>query len=307
MKSSRLFGALTTLALTLYTAFVLLDAFVIPRAAVQQPEAVSSPQSVSPAVAAPAADSSDVTQTDSLYRDSNIEINITTRNEYDSTIYVADVKLADASLLKTAFAENTFGRNIKAKTSETAQENDAILAVNGDFYGFRDDGAVLRNSVLYRSTVRSGDITEALVIDTDGGFSIIDETLFDVASADLSSVWQILSFGPALVNGGEICVDDGLEVSVKNNTTLNPRTAIGMIEPLHYVFVVADGRSQESAGLTLTQLAAVMDSLGCEVAYNLDGGGSSAMYFAGKLINNPTTNGRKISERAVSDIVYIGY
>ena len=87
----------------------------------------------------------------------------------------------------------------------------------------------------------------------------------------------------------------------------NPRTAIGVIDDLHYVFVVSDGRTSESEGLTLYQLANFMQNLGVKTAYNLDGGGSSTMYFNGQVINNPTTNGNKISERSVSDIVYIGY
>lgn len=47
--------------------------------------------------------------------------------------------------------------------------------------------------------------------------------------------------------------------------------------------------------------------MGCETAYNLDGGGSSTMVLNGTVINNPTTNVKKIKEREVSDIVYIGY
>lgn len=74
----------------------------------------------------------------------------------------------------------------------------------------------------------------------------------------------------------------------------------------HYVFVVSDGRTSESAGLSLAQLAAVMQDAGCQCAYNLDGGGSSTMWFMGDVVNNPTTNGNSISERKVSDIVYIG-
>ena len=87
----------------------------------------------------------------------------------------------------------------------------------------------------------------------------------------------------------------------------NPRTAVGIIDELHYVFVVSDGRTEESEGLSLYQLAEFMESLGCGIAYNLDGGGSSAMYFNGEIINNPTTDGKSIKERSVSDIVYIGY
>ena len=89
--------------------------------------------------------------------------------------------------------------------------------------------------------------------------------------------------------------------------TSNPRTAIGVIDDLHYLFVVSDGRTNESAGLSLLQLAEFMKELGVTTAYNLDGGGSSTMYFNGEVINNPTTNGRSIVERSVSDIVYIGY
>ena len=87
----------------------------------------------------------------------------------------------------------------------------------------------------------------------------------------------------------------------------NPRTAIGVIDELHYVFVVSDGRTSESSGLSLYELANFMKGLGVKTAYNLDGGGSSTMYFNGNIINNPTTNGKHISERGVSDIVYIGY
>ena len=87
----------------------------------------------------------------------------------------------------------------------------------------------------------------------------------------------------------------------------NPRTAIGKLAENHYVFVVSDGRTNKSTGLTLYELANFMKELGCTEAYNLDGGGSSTMYFNGNVINNPTTNGNRISERSVSDIVYIGY
>jgi len=89
--------------------------------------------------------------------------------------------------------------------------------------------------------------------------------------------------------------------------TSNPRTAIGQISDLHYVLVVADGRTDESAGLSLSEIAEFMQGLGVTTAYNLDGGGSSTMVFNGTAINNPTTNGNRIKERSVSDIVCIAY
>jgi len=126
----------------------------------------------------------------------------------------------------------------------------------------------------------------------------------DVTAEELqqNGAVQIFSFGPGLVEDGEITVDANDEVDQAMNS--NPRTAIGQISEGHYVFVVSDGRTSESAGLTLQQLAEVMQDLGCTTAYNLDGGGSTTMYFNGSVVNNPTS-GHGIKERSVSDIVYI--
>ena len=115
-------------------------------------------------------------------------------------------------------------------------------------------------------------------------------------------VWQAFSFGPALVEDSSVTVDENAEVAKAKAS--NPRTAIGVIDANHFVFVVSDGRTSESEGLSLYELATFMKGLGVETAYNLDGGGSSTMYFNGYVVNNPTTGGG-IKERSVSDIVYI--
>ena len=117
-------------------------------------------------------------------------------------------------------------------------------------------------------------------------------------------VVNLLAFGPALVENGEIVVNTKSEVG--QSMASNPRTAIGIIDENHYIIIVSDGRTSESQGLSLYEMAEVMKSYDVKTAYNLDGGGSSTMYFNGQVINKPTTNGN-ISERAVSDIVYIGY
>ena len=117
--------------------------------------------------------------------------------------------------------------------------------------------------------------------------------------------YNVLSFGPALVENGNISVDENEEVGKAMSS--NPRTAIGIIDENHYVLVVSDGRTNDSVGLSLYELAQFMQKLGSVTAYNLDGGGSSTMYFNGNIVNNPTTNGNKISERSISDIVYVGY
>ena len=116
---------------------------------------------------------------------------------------------------------------------------------------------------------------------------------------------NLLAFGPSLVENGEIVVDTNSEVG--QSMSSNPRTAIGIIDENHYIIIVSDGRTSESEGLSLYQMAEIMKSYGVKTAYNLDGGGSSTLYFNGQVINKPTTNGNTISERSVSDIVYIGY
>lgn len=235
------------------------------------------------------------------YHSDGIDISVLKKRVNDTDVYVADVKLESASSLKTALADNTYGRNITEETSVMAAENDAILAVNGDYYGSRQSGYVIREGVLYRDVAKEGN--EDLVILKDGSFRIIrEEETTAQELIDMGAV-QVLSFGPALIENGEIAVDADDEVGMAMRS--NPRTAIGVIDDLHYVFVVADGRTSDNAGLTLKELADFMNTLGVETAYNLDGGGSSAMVFQGELINNPTTSGRNISERRVSDIVYI--
>jgi exopolysaccharide biosynthesis protein len=115
---------------------------------------------------------------------------------------------------------------------------------------------------------------------------------------------EVFSFGPGLVENGEVSVSKFDEVD--RSQEMNPRTAIGQAGPLHYFLVVSDGRTKQSPGMSLLQLAQVMQELGCETAYNLDGGGSSAIWFNGKILNKPTTYGKVIEERSISDIVYIG-
>lgn len=245
------------------------------------------------------------TVTDSSYKDDNISINLSETTVNSTQVYVADVTVSSSDYLKTAFAQNAFGTNVTAKTSETAADNNAILAVNGDYYGANSTGYVIRNGVVYRDTVREDSSNGDLAIYKDGSFKIIYEDQISAEQLVKDGVINLLAFGPALVENGEIAV--GTNEEVGQAMASNPRTAIGIIDANHYIIVVSDGRTSESKGLSLYQMAEVMKSYGVKTAYNLDGGGSSTLYFNGQVINKPTTGGNKISERAVSDIVYIGY
>jgi exopolysaccharide biosynthesis protein len=279
--------------------FTMLDTFVLEKSMAKDSTS-SSPAVQTATQAKQSAAKGDAAITDNSYQDENIKITIETVHKYDTTMYVADIQVSDVSYLKTALADDTYGRNIKTETSTMAEEKNAIFAINGDYYGFRDTGYVLRNGKAYRSTGKG----EALVIDKEGNLSMVSESDVSMQSLSAKGAWQVLSFGPRLVENGKITVDSASEVGQSKNS--NPRTAIGQVSKLHYIVIVSDGRTSESAGLSLLQLAEEFKERGCTTAYNLDGGGSSTMYFNGKIINNPT-DGRKNGERQVSDIVYFGY
>lgn len=294
------------LILIAYTVYAALDTFVIVRVLTPDtlPTATAEASTVPTAAEPPAEQATTAPiSADTEYHDDQIDIVLTTMRVENTTVYVADVQLADISLLKTALAGNTYARNLTETTSVQAANAGAILAINGDYYGAQERGYMLRNGVLYRASAQSG--TDALVIGADGNFRIITEGETSADTLVREGAWQVLTFGPALINDGQVTVSSSDEVG--RAMTSNPRTAIGQISEGHYLLVVSDGRTKESAGLSLRQLAELMQSLGAQIAYNLDGGGSSTMVFQGRVVNNPTTNGRSLRERSVSDIVYIGY
>jgi len=256
------------------------------------------------ATAEPAATAATETSlTDTSFSDGSTSVAVSTVTTDMLTYYVADVVLGDATDLRSAFANNQFGENITQTTSEMAAANDAVFAINGDYYGFRSTGIEIRNGVVYRDEgARQG-----LAFYTDGHVEVYDETQTAAAELLASGVWNTLSFGPAIVENGEVV--DGID-SVEVDTNVGnhsiqgdqPRTAVGVIDDNHLVFVVVDGRQEGySEGVTLPGLAEILLSLGATTAYNLDGGGSSTMYFNGQVINSPSNGG----ERGTSDILYV--
>ena len=300
LKKRYAYASIFGLLLTASFSYSMLKTFVIA-------ETISTVSSTSSSYNAEAASKAveTATVTDTSYSDDNISVTLTEKTVSNTQVYIADVTVSSSEYLKTAFAQNTYGNNVTAKTSETAANNNAILAINGDYYGANTTGYVIRNGVVYRDTVREDSSNGDLAIYKDGSFKIIYE---DQVSADQlvkDGVVNLLAFGPSLVENGEIVVDTNSEVG--QSMSSNPRTAIGIIDENHYIIIVSDGRTSESEGLSLYQMAEIMKSYGVKTAYTLDGGGSSTLYFPGQVINKPTTNGNTISERSVSDIVYIGY
>jgi exopolysaccharide biosynthesis protein len=282
-----------------------LDRFVVDHVEVADASAYEAAQGVESVDTSGA----DGTFTDTSYTSQYCTIGISTvvTGSGDSTVtyYVADVVLADATVLRSAFADDEFGTNIVEDTSAIAADNGAVFAINGDYYGFRDTGIVIRNGVVYRDAgARDG-----LAFYRDGSVKVYDETATTADVLLAAGVWNTLSFGPAIVEAGAV-VDGITDVEVDTNVGNHsiqgdqPRTAIGVIDANHLVFVVVDGRSEGySEGVSLPELAAIFTGLGAITAYNIDGGGSSTMVFHDALVNDPLGKG---TERGTSDILYIG-
>lgn len=293
-------------------AFVLVIVFVFyilaDRYLIEHVESKVNNSNINTRVSQGTSDNVQAESDDWNYKSDNITININkvqTGSGSDMiTYFVADVKLKDSSSLLSAFAKNEFGRNIVETTSKIAEDNNAIFAINGDYYGFRSDGVLIRNGTLYRDIPTR--ISAALY--KDGTLQTFNEE--EISSSELlkNGVVNTLSFGPVLVKEGKL-IDDFGKVSVDTNfgnrsiQNSNPRTGIGMIEANHFIFIVVDGRKEGySKGMTLSEFAKLFSDLGCKEAYNLDGGGSSTMYFMGRVVNNPLG---KQTEREISDILYI--
>lgn len=235
---------------------------------------------------------------DKGYFDESIDVSIETARRDSANFYVAYVKIKHGSQLRTALAGDP-GSKKTNKITTLAKNNNAVVALNGDFYTDRDKGLTIRQGVTIRDSVNS--LLDTLLIDTEGDFHIVTRDNPDMLDFYLSgglTIQNAFSFGPALVV-------DGVKQPIPEKYSfaphyLNPRAAIGQLGPLSYALVVVDGRLNDSDGCTLETLADFMESIGCQQAFNLDGGNSATLVLNGEICNEKSLK----NERSVSDILY---
>jgi len=238
------------------------------------------------------------------YADGKMWINIqmrSTEGPEPITYFVCDIQVTDPGALKTALSGDA-PRGPREATADIAERYGAKLAINGDAYGFHDKAIIVRNGTILRA--RRTSIYHLLMLDGAGDLTAVpdngtgDGTEFAAELLERGAT-QVWAFGPVLVqDGAAMPLDDFRLIKVHAR---EPRTAIGQIGPLHYVAVVADGRSKNhSVGLTLPELQQVFLIARAKIAFNLDGGGSSTLYFCGEVLNKPAGG----VERSVSDILF---
>jgi hypothetical protein len=228
--------------------------------------------------------------TENSYTSPDISITVSEETLGRTTYYLADIYVRDITCFRSAMAGDTYGSGFRDSIADMAALNNALLAVNGDYYGNTNEGVVIRNGVIYRANRTNCDVC---VLYYDGTMQVMPGASFSVEDAVERGAWQAWTFGPALLD------TDGSVLTSFDSTgriiSANPRTAIGYYEPGHYCLVVVDGRG-ESAGITLPDLSQLFYDLGCTAAYNLDGGNSSIMVWNSEVINNPSGGGRESSD-----------
>ena len=253
--------------------------------------------------------------TEDGYEDASIRVQMETRVENGVTYRIAWVEIASPTQLRTAIAgkvkENNKGQvsfpTAVAKVKAIAASNNAVVAINGDYYA--DNPA--KTTFEYRMGLMVRDNTnqtkDMLLIDDQGDFHIVLAQEKNAQRAALDSLldeYNILNaftFGPALVKDGELLKTSKEYGYDPNGYTA--RTAFGQLDKLSYVMVIAEGVQKPEKGVTHQQMANFMYSLGCRDAFNLDGGGSSAMYF-GYLGTAKYYNVLMGGDRDMSDIIY---
>lgn len=240
------------------------------------------------------------------YFSDGLQIGIKCIQENDITYYAADIRADSPERLKTAKAawfesENNKGAKSE-KVSVIAERKGAVLAINADNYKNSPFGVIVRNGKLVR---KNSSTRETLMISKEGDlllYSVKARVSELLRAVEENGVRESFCFGPILVQDGQpVEFPKGFKLIATRDSTLEPRTAIGQLGPLRYLIIVVDGRREgHSEGINLRGLQQLFINYGVTQAFNLDGGGSTTLYFNGEVINRPSGN----RERSVTDILY---
>ena len=235
------------------------------------------------------------------YKTDRVSVGVSNVREGDVSYYICDIMITSPSDFHTAFSNGKISQ--VAYTSKIAASVGAGFAVHGDYCGNRTYGVIIRNGGLYRN--KKSDNWDLCYMNAYGDLITCKNDKQDGKALVDDGVLQSWCFGPTLVTDYKALTKDQFNTPGLSRSAYEPRTAIGQVEELHYIIIVVDairsGVSTVGGGMTFSELAKTFESLGCKTAYNLDGGGSTALYLNGKIINELCMGG----ERAISDIIYL--
>ena len=232
------------------------------------------------------------------YHDDSLDIAVSTYRAYDTTVMAVHVTLTDVSQFRANLSV-PYPHKQEVLVSTMAKKARAVLAINGDFFMFHDEGIAMRNGVLYREKPTSA--RDTLIVDQQGDFHIIAPTTQSDWLKWKDNALHVFCFGPALVQDG-VPLTDPEKVHLdlgKNKTT--QRIAIGQVGPLEYLILATEGpENSGSRGLTIYEMAQLCLDVGMTNAYNLDGGSSSTIVLNNRKINSVSSN----KNRPVGDCIW---
>lgn len=223
-------------------------------------------------------------------------------------IHVLDVRLNQCF---SAVAAKGVGSAVgRIKTSELMmrlerERQDVVGGVNADFFSLAN--GVPTNALVTRGRVLSPpSMQPVFAMDSagkphidmfevkGGGSFVVDDSALARASLAPFHPMEAVGGRPRLLRDSAIVSEVDTEGQPGFATGRHPRTAIGIADNgRRLLLVVVDGRrAGYSSGMTLRELAMLMQSLGARDALNLDGGGSTTM-----VVENPTTRKLEIVNR----------
>ena len=222
-------------------------------------------------------------------------------------------------MLRTTWNDAARRTKVRVDAAETARKHNIVFATNTDYFTYRvsvdngrPTGVVVRGGeILYDdgySTREKAD--KAGMPNLDMVAFMKDGTLNVYRSDELSAqemidlgAYDVYSFGPILMQGGKLS-----QQAYDANESKNPRCALGMVEPGHYVYIMVEGRLDRSHGVTMKELAKLMRAKGCETAINLDGGQTAVLIFMGQQLNKiGSYDGGKTNARETCEVMGVGY
>ncbi|HSK69496.1 MAG TPA: phosphodiester glycosidase family protein [Candidatus Limnocylindria bacterium] len=231
------------------------------------------------------------------YRDSSIHVKIEKVIAYESTCFIARIRIGHPSQLRTETAAQSWDLRREADGERVAQRVNAVIAVNGDYYSYISNGYMIRRGELYRD--RPDPNRDVLLIDDQGDFHIVPySTRENLAPYRDMNIVDSFNFGPGLVING--VQGENLRNYHNGARENRQRVAIAQAGPLTYYLFVTEARSDGSRGMTLREFADFVYSYNVDNAYNLDGGNSAHLIFGGVRLNAPGFR----DVRDINDIVY---
>lgn len=241
------------------------------------------------------------------YRSDTLSIEINSKSEENRALvyYVAHIRMRGYDQFRPGFGNENMEGSAKTAPWKLSRRASAVLAITGDNLVNTEEwlkGNLIRNGRVYHAADHQP--TLALMPDMTLKIYEIGTDVNEILDAGVQNTY---AFGPALVREGKIAREECEAHRVKSH---NPRCGIGMIAPGHYVAIVVDGRQKGySMGVTLTEYAQMFVDEGCSIAYNMDGGISSGMFFMGEAVHQHHSSKSKKSsgQRPWADALLFGY